>query len=76
MVQTVRQLGGTLGVAVIGALILGHEHAERTLAAKISDTAHAMSLGFAVAAGAFLAALIAAAFLLPRGNPRSAAAEA
>lgn len=75
MVQTVRQLGGTLGVAVIGALILGHEHAERTLAAKISDTAHAMSLGFAVAAGAFLAALIAAAFLLPRGNASSAAAE-
>ena len=66
MVQTVRQLGGTLGVAVIGALILSREHTESTLTAKISDTAHAMENGFWVAAAAFLAAFVAAFFLLPR----------
>ena len=73
IVQTVRQLGGTLGVAVIGAIIIAHEHPETTLPARISDTAHAMSIGFLVAAAAFALALVAAWFLLPKKVPDRAA---
>jgi hypothetical protein len=66
IVQTVRQLGGTLGVAVIGAIIIAHEHPVATLPERIDNTAHAMSIGFVFAAGAFAAALVCAWFLLPR----------
>ncbi|MBC3840605.1 MFS transporter [Streptacidiphilus sp. 4-A2] len=65
IVQTVRQLGGTLGVAVVGAVILAHEHVVRP-ALRAHDTAEAMQTGFLVAAAVFLAALVAAWFLLPR----------
>jgi EmrB/QacA subfamily drug resistance transporter len=73
IVQTVRQLGGTLGVAVIGAVILANEQPQATPAAAISNTAHAMSIGFMFSAGAFALTLIGAWFLLSRTRPPSEA---
>jgi EmrB/QacA subfamily drug resistance transporter len=69
IVQTVRQLGGTLGVAVIGAIILANEQPQATPAAAISNTAHAMSIGFMYSAGAFALTLLGASFLLSRQRP-------
>ncbi|WP_432589317.1 MFS transporter [Streptomyces sp. HD1123-B1] len=67
IVQTVRQLGGTLGVAVIGTVILSRQRvvpaAERAHAA-----AEAMRGGFLVAAGTFAIGLVAGALLLA-GRP-------
>lgn len=68
IVQSVRQLGGTLGLAVVGAVILAHEHAVGP-ELRAQDTARAMVFGFAVAAGVFAAGLVCAWFLLPRGRP-------
>jgi EmrB/QacA subfamily drug resistance transporter len=69
IVQTVRQLGGTLGVAVIGAIILANEQPQATPAAAISNTAHAMSIGFMFSAGTFALTLVGAWFLLSRKRP-------
>jgi hypothetical protein len=69
IIQTVRQLGGTLGVAVVGAIIVAHEHPVTTLPEQIDVTAHAMSIGFTVAAAVFAASLACAWFLLPRSRP-------
>jgi EmrB/QacA subfamily drug resistance transporter len=66
IVQTLRQLGGTLGVAVIGSVILAHEDVHIASADRMSDVAHAMMYGFWVAAGVFALGLIAGALLLPR----------
>jgi MFS family permease len=66
IVQTVRQLGGTLGVAVIGAVIIAHEHAEPTLSAARSNAAHAIQIGFWIAAGMFAVGLVTAAVMLPK----------
>ena len=52
LVQTVRQLGGTFGVAVIGAVVLGIE-ASGTAAGSPQNAADAITAGFAVAAAAF-----------------------
>jgi EmrB/QacA subfamily drug resistance transporter len=68
IIQTVRQLGGTLGVAVIGAIIVAHEHPVTTLPDQIASTAHAMSIGFTVAAAVFAASLACAWFLLPHSH--------
>ncbi|MFK0229898.1 MFS transporter [Streptomyces sp. NPDC090303] len=68
IVQTVRQLGGTLGVAVIGTVILAREHPVPA-PDRIHQAAEAMQSGFLVAAAAFAAGLVAAAALLGRGKP-------
>lgn len=65
IVQTVRQVGGTLGVAVIGAVIIGLEH-RGTQAPEPSQAADAITVGFVVAAAVFAVALAAGARLLPR----------
>ncbi|GAA1850125.1 MFS transporter [Pseudonocardia ailaonensis] len=62
VVQTVRQLGGTLGVAVIGAVVLGHGTSTPTR----TGTADAIAAGFTVAAGAFAVAVLAGLVLLDR----------
>ncbi|ODU00985.1 MAG: hypothetical protein ABS81_21890 [Pseudonocardia sp. SCN 72-86] len=60
VVQTVRQLGGTLGVAVIGAVVLGLGPA---LPGR-TGTAEAIAAGFVVAAIAFVLAVVAGALLI------------
>jgi EmrB/QacA subfamily drug resistance transporter len=67
IVQTLRQLGGTLGVAVIGSVILAHEDPHVVPTDRLGNVAHAMEYGFWVAAGVFALGLIAGALLLPRG---------
>ena len=64
LIQTVRQLGGTFGVAIIGAVILG-----RTAGAGSSDPdqfADAVTVGFGIAAAVFALALVAGWTLLGR----------
>jgi EmrB/QacA subfamily drug resistance transporter len=65
IVQTLRQLGGTLGVAIIGTVVMN------TLGTSTTrhDAAHAVATGFAASTGALVLALLAAAFLLPK-RPR------
>jgi EmrB/QacA subfamily drug resistance transporter len=70
VVQTVRQLGGTLGVAVIGSVVLGLGPA---LPGR-TGTADAIAAGFGVAAGAFALAVLAGFLLL--GAARTAPAPA
>lgn len=65
LVQTVRQLGGTLGVAVVGAIVLGLESAG-TRAASPQSAADAITAGFACAAAVFVLAFVAGLRLLPR----------
>ena len=65
VLQTVRQLGGTLGVAVVGAVVLGIEH-RGTGGADVQAAADAIAAGFAVSTAAFALALLAAARLLAR----------
>ncbi len=66
LIQTIRQLGGTLGVAVIGSVVLAASPHGAPGPQTLTDLAGAIQLGFAVAAGAFVLALVAAVFLLPR----------
>lgn len=66
IVQTVRQLGGTLGVAVIGSVILAHEDPHVVPTDRIANTAHAMTYGFWIAVAVFAAGLVAGWALLPR----------
>ncbi|MCF3934813.1 MFS transporter [Acuticoccus sp. M5D2P5] len=64
LLLTVRQIGGTLGVAMMGAVILSAD----PLATRSPDhqaSADATSIGFAAAACVFLVAWIAAWWLLP-----------
>ncbi|MGD9525712.1 MFS transporter [Pseudonocardia sp.] len=64
LVQTVRQVGGTLGVAVIGAVVLGLAH-EGTGAAS-QEAANAITVGFVLGAVVFAVALVVGVRLLPR----------
>jgi len=69
LIQTVRQLGGTLGVAIIGAVILA-----RTAGSGSSDPAQfadAVTVGFAIAAVVFALALVAGWALLGHTRPIS-----
>jgi EmrB/QacA subfamily drug resistance transporter len=66
VVQTVRQLGGTLGIAVIGSVVLR----STPHPADRAGTADAIAAGFGVAAAAFALAVAAAAWLLNR-SPKS-----
>ena len=65
VLQTVRQLGGTLGVAVVGAVVLGIEH-RGTQGADVQAAADAITAGFAVSTAAFAVALLVAARLPAR----------
>jgi MFS family permease len=65
VLQTVRQLGGTLGVAVVGAVVLGIEH-RGTQGSDVQAAADAIAAGFAVSTAAFAVALLAAIRLLAR----------
>ena len=65
IVQTARQLGGTLGVAVIGSVVLGIEH-EVTRTPIPQHAADAITVGFWIAAAVFALALVCAATLLSR----------
>lgn len=65
LLQTVRQLGGTLGVAVIGAVVLGIERSG-TGAEVPQRAANAIAVGFAASAVAFAIALTAGWVLLSR----------
>ena len=71
LLQTVRQLGGTLGVAVIGAIVLGIESHGTTNASR--HAAHAITAGFAVAAVSFAVALLVGHRLLSRERLTEAA---
>jgi fucose permease len=75
IVQTVRQLGGTLGVAIIGAIVLGFEH-RGTQAGTVQHAADAITIGFLCAAAAFVLALFAGWRLLARGHAVVEAAQA
>jgi EmrB/QacA subfamily drug resistance transporter len=66
IVQTVRQLGGTLGVAVIGSVILAHEDPHLAPAARVGNVAHAMTYGFWLGAAVFGLGLAFGCWLLPR----------
>jgi MFS family permease len=65
VLQTMRQLGGTLGVAVVGAVVLGIEH-RGTQGPDTQAAADAIAAGFAVSTAAFAVALLAAIRLLAR----------
>ncbi|AZG46493.1 MFS transporter [Gordonia insulae] len=65
IVQTVRQLGGTLGVAVIGSIVLGVEH-QVTRTPIPQHAADAITVGFWVATAVFALALVCAAALLSK----------
>lgn len=62
LMQTVRQLGGTLGVAVIGALILSYQGTD----AQPVHSADAITVGFIAAAVTFGLALLLGWRLLSR----------
>ncbi|MEU3059196.1 MFS transporter [Streptomyces subrutilus] len=68
IVQTVRQLGGTLGVAVIGAVVLAREHPVPG-PERLRSAAEAMAGGFYVAAAVLALGLTAGWFLLAHGTP-------
>lgn len=65
VLQTVRQLGGTVGVAVVGAVVLGIEH-RGTRGPDPQVAADAIAAGFAVSTAAFAVALLVAVRLLAR----------
>jgi EmrB/QacA subfamily drug resistance transporter len=68
LIQTVRQVGGTFGVAVIGSVVLARMPSGATSHATAAD---AIQAGFVVAA-AVLGAAALAAMLLLAGRPRAA----
>ncbi len=75
IVQTLRQLGGALGVAVIGSVILSHENPHAAPAARVGNVARAMTYGFWLGAVVFAIALLTGAWLLPRRDSISTVAE-
>ena len=72
LLQTVRQLGGTLGLALVGTLVLGILSRPTTTQPE-QHAANAMTAGFAVAAAAVLVALVAGYILLSRRRIEGAA---
>lgn len=65
LVQTIRQLGGTFGVAVIGTIVLGIEH-QGTRTPTPQHAADAIAIGFGFAALVFAIALCLGWRLLSR----------
>jgi EmrB/QacA subfamily drug resistance transporter len=72
LLQTFRQLGGTVGVAVIGTIVLSYERAG-TRAASPQHAADAITAGFAAASIAFAATAVFGWFMLSRTRIASAA---
>jgi MFS family permease len=70
LVQTMRQLGGTLGVAGIGAVVAAAGHG----GADVRHAADAITVGFAAATATFAAALVCGFRLLPRARVTDAPA--
>ncbi|MET1003991.1 MAG: MFS transporter [Propionibacteriaceae bacterium] len=68
LVQTVRQLGGTFGVASIGAVVLAIEH-HGTQSASSQHAADAVTVGFLLVAAVFVIALVAGWRRLSRSRP-------
>lgn len=66
LIQTVRQVGGTFGVAVIGSVVLARMPSD---AASHASAADAIQAGFVVAAAVFGVAVLAAALLLAGRRP-------
>lgn len=64
LVQTVRQLGGTVGVAVLTAVVLGV--VAQGSRADAHTAAHAITIGYAAATAVFVLALVCAGVLLDR----------
>ena len=64
LLQTVRQVGGTLGVAIVGAVILAREPGGTSAAVSTQTAADATMAGFVVAAAAMTLALVAGHRLL------------
>jgi EmrB/QacA subfamily drug resistance transporter len=71
---TVRQLGGTLGLAIVGAVVLGIDPGGTTAAhghpGSLQHAANAVTAGFVVSIGAFALAVIAACWLLAHDHPQ------
>lgn len=65
IVQTIRQLGGTLGVAIIGSVVLGIEH-QVTRTPIPQHAADAITAGFWIATAVFAVALVSAVVLLSK----------
>ena len=77
LIQTVRQLGGTLGVAIVGTVIVHVEAAQPKATSARAATQHmadSITWGFGVATTAFAVALVAGWFLLGRDRACDAAA--
>jgi EmrB/QacA subfamily drug resistance transporter len=75
LLQTVRQLGGTVGVAVVSAVVLGLVHPGSPDVDRHA-AADAVAAGFAVAGAAFVVALVVALRLLPAGRQQADAGRA
>lgn len=72
VIQTVRQLGGILGILTIGSVVTAV--AQGSLRAAPPDTAaHAVAVGFVVAAAFFTLAVVIGAVMLPRSRLTGAA---
>ncbi|MER6462059.1 MFS transporter [Streptomyces sp. NPDC001288] len=69
IVQTVRQLGGTLGIAVIGTVVLAGLHRSVPPAEQVHNAADAIRNGYFTAAAVFAAGLLASVFLLAKKKP-------
>ncbi|WLP91275.1 MFS transporter [Gordonia sp. NB41Y] len=72
IVQTIRQLGGTLGVAVIGSVVMGVDH-QVTHSPLPQHAADAITVGFWVATAVFVLALVCAVALLSKDRITAAA---
>ena len=64
---TFRQLGGTLGVAVLGTIVISYQHsAPAPGVSLVQHSANAITVGFAAATGVFGLALAFGWYFLPR----------
>jgi EmrB/QacA subfamily drug resistance transporter len=72
--QTFRQLGGTLGVAVLGTIVISYQHAAPAAGQSLAQhSANAITVGFAAATGVFAVALAFGWYFLPRRADLAAA---
>jgi EmrB/QacA subfamily drug resistance transporter len=70
IMQTFRQLGGTLGVAVLGTIVISYEHSPAHGVSAAQHSADAITLGFGAAAAVFALALAFGWIFLPKGVVR------
>jgi MFS family permease len=64
--QTFRQLGGTLGVAILDTIVVSYEHPTAPGLSPAQHAADAITIGFAAATGVFAIALVFGWLFLPR----------